>query len=174
MNAADHSYELSLIQGLALCRGKCDPILHDHYKALVNETARELRKLPGLTRAQVDRGIRITQQFEKATGWNGKPRHMMSLISFCCEMIEHSRFRYPRSLLHAIWEIVDWYEQHDGLKVLCFTAGEVAYQKWLKVTALGILTVVKQNPVSVKVPALPRKKFDPGRICIDLGRIAQL
>lgn len=74
-------------------------------------------------------GIKL-DEFGRITGWNGKERHVTSMISFCLGMIEESENRINPAIIDTLNKIIDYFERTGKQRQLCYLSGQVAAEKW--------------------------------------------
>lgn len=81
------------------------------YGRLTEAVDGDLFRLPRPTVLELLRIDKSVQEFAKTTGWQNKQRHIMTLVSFCLAMIEHSEFQYSQRITKNLSEIVEYFER---------------------------------------------------------------
>ncbi len=107
--------------------------LNGLYTRLQKEVDKDLARLPRPTKSEIYRIADRVNGFGKDTGWLGQQRHVSTLLSFCAEMIESSRFPHNPRIIATINEIIAHLEQAGDLPAASCWAGSVAAEKWQKV-----------------------------------------
>jgi len=133
---------LSRFMELALCRAVPDLTLGtikpsrllNLYTRLQKEVDRDLARLPRPSWTDIRHIERRIMEFGKTTGWLNKQRHVGTLLSFCAEMLENSRYAHNPRILETINDIIEHLENGGDLKTICCWAGSVACEKWMEVT----------------------------------------
>lgn len=100
------------------------------YDKLENVITKELEALPKMTTLNRIRVDALLEEFFKSTGWQGKPRHIATLASFCLEMLENSEFKYNQRITDVLNDIVDYFDRAGKAPAITYWAGGVAARKW--------------------------------------------
>lgn len=98
-------------------------------KVISNELER-LPKMSTLNRIRVDA---LLEEFFKATGWQGREKHISTLASFCLEMLERSEFEYNPKITEVLVDIIDYFDRAGKAPAATFWAGGVAARKWAEI-----------------------------------------
>lgn len=101
--------------------------LYNKLEKVITKELEILPKMSTLNRIRVDA---LLEEFFKATGWQGKPRHIATLASFCLEMLENSEFKYNPKIDDILNDIVDYFDRKKKVSGLSFVAGRIAAEKW--------------------------------------------
>jgi hypothetical protein len=104
--------------------------LKNLFNRLSTTANRELEKIPRATIVELDNIEKLVGEFGKATGWEGKPKHIITLASFCLELIEMSEFKYSPKIISILNDIVEYFENAGRALPICYWAGSVAAGKW--------------------------------------------
>lgn len=126
---------------LALVRAVPDLVIGDMkpsrlkglYGRLQREVDRDLARLPRPSQSEIRQIACRVNEFGKATGWLGQQRHVSTLLSFCAEMNENSRFDHNPRILETINDIIAHLESGKDLPAASCWAGSVAAEKWKEV-----------------------------------------
>ncbi|NCC53852.1 MAG: hypothetical protein EOM20_21970 [Spartobacteria bacterium] len=124
--------ELALVRAIPdLTIGELKPSrLKGLYERLQREVDQDLARLPRPSQSEIYRIADRVNEFGRATGWLGQQRHVSTLLSFCAEMIENSRFNHNPKILETINDIIAHLESGKDLPAATFWAGSLAAEKW--------------------------------------------
>ena len=73
-------------------------------------------------------------EFGRRTGWLGREKHVLTLLSFLLDMVEHSKFEYNGDIVKYLNLIFEYFERVSK-KNICYVAGSIAGEKWRKINA---------------------------------------
>ena len=124
-----HVAELALI--ISIPGINVDQLLPSRTKGLLTrlykETVKDLGKTPKKDPKKIEP---LIQKFGEETGWEGKSRHISTLLSFCADMIECSENKFNPRILEAINDLIARLERGKELKAPNCWAGSIAADKW--------------------------------------------
>ncbi len=104
--------------------------LKNLYRKLQIACDNEFRRLPELNNVELEQVKGLLLQFSAATGWERKPRHISTLLSFCADMLERSQYDHSPKILKTLTDIIDYYARKEDFRPICCWAGSVAADKW--------------------------------------------
>jgi len=104
--------------------------LKNLYNRLTKTATKELEAIPRATIRELDIIESLVGKFGKETGWEGKPKHIITLVSFCLDLIERSEFKYNPRITETLNDIVEYFERSGKAPAPSFWAGSVAANKW--------------------------------------------
>ena len=133
MNNLRFITELALIRAIPdLTIGDLKPSrLKGLFLKLQKNVDKDLAKTRGLTKDDLDAIWERVQEFGQATGWLEQKKHTGTLVSFCIEIIETSKFDFNPGILKTLNEIIEHFERGGDLKVQSCWAGAMAAEKWV-------------------------------------------
>lgn len=116
--------------GAGRLRGKCEE--------LVQWSAGRLMELrPRLTAVDVARVQAMKDRWGTAVGWNGRPRHVCTVVSFLIAvMTDH--FRDETKMVDNLTAVFDYYDRAGNCPIQAGWAGTLAYLKFEKIMEAGI------------------------------------
>ncbi len=100
------------------------------YHKLQEACDNEFRRLPELNDTELAQVKSMLLQFSSATGWEGKSKHISTLLSFCADMLERSEYDHNPKILNILTQIIEYYSRKKEFKPICCWAGAVASDKW--------------------------------------------
>jgi len=140
-NKIEKYSELAMIRALPdFIVGSLNPgRLKNRCEKLLKLVDSELAKLPEPTYNELNKISDRIKLFGKASGWEGKQRHTVSVVSFLLAMIEESSFSHNQKIINTLNDIFNYFERNRDAKPLCLKSGEIASQKWEKDNAVSFL-----------------------------------
>ena len=133
--------ERNKIVELALIRGIPDMIigtinegrLKKLYKKLIKEIDIQLKTLTKPTGMDIYIIGNKLEKFGIDTGWNGKKKHVVTIISFCLDMIERSDSVFTKKTVFILNDLFDYFERINEFKYPSLWGGRCAAEKWVKI-----------------------------------------
>ena len=107
--------------------------LKNLYTKLQAAVDHDLRRLPPIGDSDMLLLREKVRAFGKATGWDRKTRHVVTLLSFCIDLVERSKFPHNPKILETMNLIVEYYERQGRVKFICCKAGAMASEKWNRI-----------------------------------------
>lgn len=104
--------------------------IYNSAKKLVKASDRELKKLPYISNKDMKKIEGYLTKFFDITGWAGKTKNSVTVISFCLELVEKSKFKYNDQMTDSLNMLFDHNERSGSLKPACLWSGGLAYEKW--------------------------------------------
>jgi len=101
---------------------------------LRKEIIKEMQKIKNVTEDEKNEASKKVIRFGEMTGWEGKPRHIVTHISFFLAMMEASFNAYSPKIYRLFNDIVDYFDRGRDHSVLCDHAGITALEKWASIT----------------------------------------
>ena len=101
--------------------------LHGRLLKLQNEVDSMLSRMPPPTPEQNRAIYKIVSNFGYLSGWEGKERHIITVISFVMALVNDEKWDKINDLLV---DIHDYYERVGDTNQLCYIGGNIAAEKW--------------------------------------------
>lgn len=130
--------QIKKMSELALIRGIPDLIVDDLKNGrlkgqcfkLVKEVDKQFLDFPSPDEMDISKISGILSSFGKSTGWENKPKHVMTLVSFCLDMVEKSENKNSKKLIDILNNIADYFERKKDANQSSFWSGQLAAEKW--------------------------------------------
>ena len=131
MNRAEHYAELAFLRAMPdhLLPEVPNGRLKNRLSKLLKLTDLEIQKLKDMTFEECEQTADIIKEFALLSGWDGKKRHVVSVVSFLLAMIEDSKYNYPDSIISVLNDLFDYFERAKAIKGLCLMSGSRAAEK---------------------------------------------
>ncbi len=97
-------------------------------RRLYKISCREINKIQ-LTKEDEDTALQIILEFGKRTGWHGKQKNVMTLISFALCLLEESEFEHNAKIISVLNDMYEYLSRRDGVPAGCDWAGQLAVEK---------------------------------------------
>lgn len=97
-------------------------------RMLYKTSTKELNKIQ-LTKAEESTALETIFEFGKRTGWEGKQKNVMTLISFALCLIEESEFEHNAKIISVLNDMYEYLSRRDGVPAGCDWAGQLAVEK---------------------------------------------
>lgn len=128
-----HTAELALIYSVPTITNAAEKSrLCNLLKRLQKYAQKDLNKKPFLTNMELSKIIEKIQSWGNETGWLNDKKHVGTLLSFCADMIENSKFKFHPRILETINDIIAHLEAGGDFKYQSCWAGSLAAERWEK------------------------------------------
>jgi len=107
--------------------------LKNLFNRLSQTATKELEMIPPATISELYDIENLVGDFGKSTGWEGKSKHIITLVSFCLDLIERSEFRHNPRITETLNDIVEYFERSGKSPAPAYWAGSIAAEKWQKI-----------------------------------------
>lgn len=101
---------------------------------LMKESDKHLSALGKISDCGIKRIERHLTEFFKLTGWAGSQKNVVTIISFCLELVENSSFKYSNKIVDLLNDMFDYHERAGRVKESCLWPGGLAYEKWAEIS----------------------------------------